>query len=195
MKISPIIILTSCLLLVASCKTTQESTVTDNRPREGTTTKDPNAWDIGGEVSDEEDDIIIDETPPPPPTPKHGIKFLTSDLLRPLLDQAKREGKLVFVDFYATWCGPCKAMDRNVFSDKKIGEYFNENFISYKVDADGVGSHIAAIYDISNVPTLLFLDTDGEILVRRNSAAGISELKRMALQAQQKSGRSGGSGK
>ena len=139
----------------------------------------PDAWDIDGY---DDKDVAVEEEET---EPYFGIKFQKSDLLRPLLEQARREGKLVFVDFYATWCGPCKAMERNVFSDKRIGDYFNDNFISYKVDADGQGSHIAAIYDIKSLPTLLFLDGNGEILARHNSAIGISQLKSLAQQAQQ----------
>ena len=85
-------------------------------------------------------------------------------------------------------------MDRNVFSDKRVGDYFNENFVSYKVDADGAGSHIAAIYDIKSLPTLLFLDSNGEVLARRDSAAGITDLKSLANKAQQLNNASAGGG-
>jgi len=180
MKLNHSLILLFFVGLFASCSV--QNYTSDNEPnRKRQKSHDPGAWDVdeNGEVPFEEEVVVVEKEP------YYGVNFQKSELLRPLLDQAKREGKLVFVDFYATWCGPCKAMDRNVFADPKVGTFFNENFINYKVDADGKGSHIAAIYDIKSLPTLLFLDTDGEVLARQNSAAGISELKNLAEKAQQ----------
>ncbi len=42
--------------------------------------------------------------------------------------KAKQENKHIFLDFYATWCGMCKHMDANVYTDKEIGEFFNRQF-------------------------------------------------------------------
>ena len=46
------------------------------------------------------------------------------------LAKAQAEEKLVFVDAYTVWCGPCKWMSKNTFTDAKVAEYFNENFIN-----------------------------------------------------------------
>lgn len=192
MKFNRALFLLFAIGVLISCNSSKYTSGTDTTVREKTRSNDPNAWDVDGENGE-----VVVEAPIPtePEAPYYGVQFQKSELLRPLLDQARQEGKIVFVDFYATWCGPCKAMDRNVFSDKRIGDYFNDNFISYKVDADGEGSHIAAIYNIKNLPTLLFLDTEGEVLARRNSAAGITELESLARRAQQLNGTSAGGGK
>lgn len=185
MKFNHLLLIVFGLSIFASCSSPKYSTNTQQPNREKVKSTDPGAWDVDGYHEDK----VAEE-------PYYGVKFQRSELLRPLLEQAKAEGKLVFVDFYATWCGPCKAMDRNVFSDKRVGDFFNENFISYKVDADGEGSHIAAIYDIKSLPTLLFLDPDGEVLARKDSAAGITDLKSLARKAQQLNNASaGGAGK
>ena len=118
------------------------------------------------------------------PSSTSGIQFVKADKLMPILDKAKNENKLVFVDIYTTWCVPCKMMERDVFSDKNIGNFFNDNFISMKIDAErGNGANIAAIFEVIAYPTLLFLDENGRILERKEGAAYHTELRRLADEA------------
>ena len=80
------------------------------------------------------------------------------------LEKAEEEDKLVFVDVYTTWCGPCKVMAQTVFPDQEVGEYFNARFINFKLDAEDEtidGPRISNTYDVSAYPTLLFLNPDG----------------------------------
>jgi len=123
-------------------------------------------------------------TAPPPPEPI-GVQFVKSETLMPVLEAAKKENKLVFVDFYTTWCLPCKLMDEEVFSDKEFGNFMNDNFINYKVDAEkGNGANLALIYQVMVFPTLVFLDGDGKVLIRKDGTAFKTELKKLATQAQ-----------
>ena len=86
------------------------------------------------------------------------------------LAKAKAENKIVFVDAYTTWCGPCKMMDAKTFPDEKVGNFFNKNFINIKVDAEkGDGLIIAEKYKIISYPTLFFVNCDGELV---HSSAG-----------------------
>ncbi len=115
---------------------------------------------------------------------KGGVQFVKSPTLSAVLDQAEQTNKLVFVDFYTTWCTPCKMMDKDVFSDKAIGDFFSENFISYKVDAEkGNGINLAVVYQVSAYPTLFFLDEKGRILESKQGAAYHTELMQMARRA------------
>ncbi|MGL6128413.1 disulfide isomerase [Chryseobacterium artocarpi] len=86
-----------------------------------------------------------------------------------IIAKAKKEKKLVFIDAYASWCGPCKMMEKNVFTQKAVGDYFNTNFINARFDMEkGEGRDIASKFGVRSYPTYLFLNGEGE-LVSRNS--------------------------
>ena len=93
-----------------------------------------------------------------------GIQFFEGTW-KEAMEKAKQEEKLLFIDCYAKWCGPCKAMAKNTFTVKEVGEYYNENFINLKLDmeeADGVS--FGHKYAVSAYPTLYFLDGEGKIV-------------------------------
>lgn len=95
---------------------------------------------------------------------EEGIKFDQSSF-KDLLAKAKKEKKLLFIDAYAVWCGPCKMMDRNVFTQKTVGDYFNKSFISSRIDMEkGEGREIAQKFGVRSYPTYLFLNGDGELV-------------------------------
>lgn len=83
------------------------------------------------------------------------------------LAKAKVENKLLFVDVYTSWCGPCQRMSRDVFSRDNVGRYYNEHFVSYKLDAEkGNGPEICARYGVDAYPTFLFLDGEGKLIYK-----------------------------
>lgn len=82
------------------------------------------------------------------------------------LAAAKEEGKPVFIDCFTTWCGPCKWMSANIFTDDDVAKYYNENYVCLKIDMEkGEGIDIAEYYGIRAYPTLLYLNSEGERLL------------------------------
>jgi tetratricopeptide (TPR) repeat protein len=79
-----------------------------------------------------------------------------------VLQRAQRENKYVFIDFYATWCGPCKRLDEVTYPDAKVGELLN-SMIAAKWDAEKAPWLATATqYKVHAYPTLLVLDPSGK---------------------------------
>ena len=90
-----------------------------------------------------------------------GINF-DHDSWQQLLDKAKKDNKIIFVDAFTTWCGPCKMMAKNVFTDSMVGAFYNKNFINAKIDMEkGEGIELAQNYSVQAYPTFLFVDGNG----------------------------------
>ncbi|ARK13622.1 thioredoxin family protein [Fibrivirga algicola] len=95
---------------------------------------------------------------------KAGIQF-TSARWADILKKAKAENKLIFLDAYASWCGPCKMLQKNVFTQKTVGDYFNKKFINVKMDMEkGEGPALAQMYPLEAYPTLLFINGNGRVV-------------------------------
>jgi thioredoxin 1 len=93
-----------------------------------------------------------------------GIKF-TEGNWAAILKKAKAEKKVIFLDAYTTWCGPCKLLQKNVFTKPEVGALFNQKFINVKVDMEsGEGPKLAQKYPLEGYPTLFFIDGDGKIV-------------------------------
>ncbi len=102
-------------------------------------------------------------------------------------EKATRENKLIFLDAYADWCGPCKWMAKNTFTDAKVGEYFNANFINYKLDMEkGEGIKFAQTYPLEAYPTLFFIKGDGTTFHKTEGALDVSSLLSLGEEVQAK---------
>ncbi len=109
-----------------------------------------------------------------------GISFEKGNFSEVLL-KAQKEQKLVFVDCYASWCGPCKYLSENIFPEEKLGDYFNKGFVNLKVDMEkGEGLTLKKKYKINAYPTLLFLDAEGNLL---NKVVGWKEVDELISEA------------
>lgn len=69
----------------------------------------------------------------------------------------------VYVEFYATWCPPCKMMAKTTFQDKEVAKLLNEDFVSIKVDIDKE-RELALKYGARSIPHHIIMDSKGEIL-------------------------------
>lgn len=92
------------------------------------------------------------------------------------VQEASRQGKLIFIDFYTVWCGPCKSMSNSVFPREDVGEYFNKTFICCKLDAEGEGKEMAKKYEVSSFPTFLFINAEGEVISKISGAISAGTL-------------------
>ncbi len=103
------------------------------------------------------------EEPAPPLT----VPFLRGRPFAEALAKAKAGKKLVMMDVYAVWCGPCKMMDAMTFSNAAVGEFVKQNFVPVKVDAEkGEGRRLGQRYMVNTFPTILFLDASGNEIDR-----------------------------
>jgi thioredoxin-related protein len=117
---------------------------------------------------------------------KIGINFKTDRKWTEVLAEAKAEHKLVFVDMYTEWCGPCKVMDTEVFPLTNVGEIYNTSFISYKFDAEkGEEPAIKKKYVVASYPNYLFIDGDGTLIYRSGGSMTPAEFIKVATNALQ----------
>ncbi|HWL91970.1 MAG TPA: thioredoxin family protein [Phycisphaerae bacterium] len=79
--------------------------------------------------------------------------------------QAAADNKLIVIDFYTTWCGPCKMLDKTTWKDPDVIKWFNEKAIGLKMDAEKLRD-LAKQYRISAYPTIILLKPDGAELDR-----------------------------
>ncbi len=83
------------------------------------------------------------------------------------LQMAKKEGKPVFLDISASWCGPCKMLKARTFPNEEVGKFYNANFINVAVDGEkGEGIELARKYKIRGYPSLIFINSNGNLITQ-----------------------------
>jgi thioredoxin-related protein len=116
-----------------------------------------------------------------------GVKWTEGLSWDSVIEKAKKENKFIFVDCYATWCGPCKQMDKEVYTQKNVGEILNPKFISVKVQMDKtekdneitkkwypVVKEFREQYSIEGYPSYLFFNSAGMLAYK---ALGFQDAK------------------
>jgi hypothetical protein len=119
-----------------------------------------------------------------------GIQWLQGLSWPQILEKAKTERKLIFLD------GPCRAIEKDVYSDEQVGEAINEHFISVKVQMDKTAydndtvkkwysdaSTIQTNYAVNAFPTFLFFSPDGQPLHRAVGYRSPTEFLSLASDA------------
>ena len=102
------------------------------------------------------------------------IKWQTGLTWSQIKQKAKKEDKYIFLDLYATWCAPCKAMDAEVYTDENIIKITSDKFISVKLQMDSTqndneeikrwykdAEKIGREYVIQGYPSFLFFTPEG----------------------------------
>ena len=121
----------------------------------------------------EKENIMV---PEPEKIEEQGIRFYEGTI-QEAFEKAKSENKLVFVDCYTTWCGPCKMLKQYTFKDVILGDYMRENYISLAIDMEtSEGEILAKKYGIESYPTLLFLDKYGRVVNHQVGGIGAEAL-------------------
>ena len=118
--------------------------------------------------SNDNEDADLNTSTDEESVPYQGMEFFEGSY-EDALALAAQEDKMVFVDVWTTWCGPCIVMQETVFPLPEVGEYFNSRFVNYKLDAeneDQNGPEISAHFKIEVLPTYLILDSEGNELSR-----------------------------
>jgi thiol:disulfide interchange protein len=100
------------------------------------------------------------------------------------LSKAESAQKLVLVDVYTTWCGPCKMLDRTTWVDEKVVQFLSEKVVAIKIDAEkGEGPAIARKYAVRGYPTLLLLNAKGEVVDKAMGYLGPAQFLSWARNA------------
>lgn len=121
-----------------------------------------------------------------------GVMFTEGLTWEQIRAKAKAENKLIFVDCYATWCRPCKVMDKYIYPLNIVGEAMNGQFIAVKVQMDStkkdpdyvkrlypLARKLEKEYGIAALPSYLFFSPDGEALhksIGQQDAKGFIEI-------------------
>lgn len=93
-----------------------------------------------------------------------GINFLEANFESALKVAAQKE-KMLFIDLYTEWCVPCKRLDATTFKASLVGDYFNSNYVSVKLNGEAEeNSWLVSKYNISAYPSLLWFSSKGELL-------------------------------
>jgi thiol:disulfide interchange protein len=112
------------------------------------------------------------------------VEFIIDEELSNVLQEAELQKRPTFVEFYTTWCLPCEIMDETVFVNRPLSEYYNANFVSFKLDAEQrEGMDFRFIFGVENFPTFLYLDANGRVLLRDEGSKTTTEMMLLGEEA------------
>lgn len=93
------------------------------------------------------------------------------------IQKAGNEGKLLFVEFGAQWCMPCRFMEQNTFKDRDVATYMNDNYVPVKIDIDDFdGYAYKQKYHVEALPTFLIFNSEGKVIDRYEQSMAPSNL-------------------
>ena len=109
--------------------------------------------------------------------PSTGVRFEDLPGWKSVKAKAKKESKYILVDCFASWCNPCKAMDRDIYPLDSVGSFVNKHYLPIKVQFDSTvddngqikawyadARYLEKEYEINNYPTFLFFSSEGKLI-------------------------------
>jgi thiol-disulfide isomerase/thioredoxin len=83
------------------------------------------------------------------------------------IEKAKSDNRLIFIDCYTSWCGPCKEMSKHVFTQDSVADFFNAHFVNVKLDMEkGEGPAVQKEFHVEAFPTYLLLNGNRKLIYR-----------------------------
>jgi thioredoxin-related protein len=125
-----------------------------------------------------------------------GVNWIQRLTWEQIKAKAKAENRGIFIDAFTTWCGPCKAMDKEVYPNDTVGKFFNSQFIAVKLQIDKTDKddqYVKSWYNtseflnkefrITSYPTLIFLSVDGKIINKEEGYKSVDSLLALGKKA------------
>ena len=123
------------------------------------------------------------------PTFAEEVNFI-NDNVRAAIDRAAAEGKLVFLDFWADYCSPCKLMEKYTFTDPSVIERMNGSYVPVRINIETFdGYDLKAQYNVKLLPTIIVLNSKGKQVARFEESMSGSKLSAILAQYDTKKNR------
>ncbi|MCK4880659.1 MAG: thioredoxin family protein, partial [Bacteroidales bacterium] len=91
------------------------------------------------------------------------IEVESFEQMKAVQKKASDQMLMLYVDVYATWCGPCKMMDSEVYTDQSVADYMNAHYVSVRMDGESDWGRIyASEQQLEGYPSMFIFSDDGE---------------------------------
>lgn len=111
------------------------------------------------------------------------VQFLNGENWAEAQELAAQTNRPIFIDFYTTWCGPCKKMDKTTFVDSTVSNLMSTEFINLKLDAElEINKELVQHYEIKSYPTFVFANADGSLISKESGYKDPTEFEKVCQQ-------------